>query len=47
MQSIRYKSTEQAGSDKGKEVKPGTKDQILAQQHVCCFVKDYWMMQIS
>ena len=39
MQSIRYKATEQAGSDKCKEVKPGTKDKILVQKHVCLFCK--------
>ena len=32
-------AAEQAGSDKGKEVKPGTKDKILVQQHICLFCK--------
>ena len=38
-------ATEQAGSDKGKEVKPVTKDWY--SNTFVCFVKDYLMMKIS
>ena len=41
------KATEQAGSHKGKEVKPGTKDKMLVQQHVCLFCKGLFDDEIS
>ena len=37
--NVSDKTTEQTGSDKGKEVKPGTKDKILVQQRVSLFCK--------